>query len=76
MAQQNPVRDHAADYRTASLAAGFQGWMYGGFTPAAGLFATLTSMGMLGLLMPAAVVGSAVVATLVATAVWACGAGR
>ena len=31
-----------------SLAAGFQSYMYGDFTPAGGIFATLTSMAMLG----------------------------
>ena len=30
------------------MAAAFQAYMYGGFTPAAGVFATLTSLGMLG----------------------------
>ena len=37
---------------TGSLAASFQAWMYGGFTPAAGIFATFTSLGMIGLLNP------------------------
>ncbi|KAL2129337.1 hypothetical protein VTI74DRAFT_7929 [Chaetomium olivicolor] len=36
-----------------SVAAIFQSCMYAGFTPAGGIFATLTSMGMLGMLMPA-----------------------
>jgi len=49
--------------------------MYGGFTPAAGIFATLTSLGMLGLLNPLAVVIAAVVAMVVALIVWACGVG-
>ncbi|CAG8947300.1 unnamed protein product [Penicillium salamii] len=49
-----------------SLAAGFQSFMYGGFTPAGGIFATLTSMAMLGTLMPAALVIAVLVATLVA----------
>ncbi|KAI0598748.1 hypothetical protein F4775DRAFT_554196 [Biscogniauxia sp. FL1348] len=59
-----------------TLAAAFQSYMYGGFTPAGGLFATLTSMAMLGTLMPAAALAAAVVATGVAGIVWACGAGR
>lgn len=33
-----------------SLAAGFQSFMYGGFTPAGGIFAILTSLGMRGIL--------------------------
>jgi hypothetical protein len=58
-----------------STAAGFQAWMYGGFTPAAGIFATLTSLGMLGLMMPAAVAFAASFATIVAFLVWAFGIG-
>ncbi|KAI2637536.1 hypothetical protein GGS21DRAFT_483911 [Xylaria nigripes] len=58
------------------LAPAFQSYMYGGFTPAGGIFATLTSMAMLGVLMPSVVVGAAVVATIVASIVWACGVGR
>jgi hypothetical protein len=50
--------------------------MYGGFTPAAGVFATLTSMGMLGVLMPAVLVIAIVLATVVAGIVWLSGAGR
>lgn len=37
---------------TGTLAAAFQSFAYGGFAPAGGIFATLTSMGMLGFLMP------------------------
>ena len=37
-------------YELGSLAAGFQSFMYGGFTPAGGIFATLTSLAMLGIL--------------------------
>ncbi|KAK3294640.1 uncharacterized protein B0H64DRAFT_191615 [Chaetomium fimeti] len=59
-----------------SIAAGFQSFMYAGFTPAAGIFATLTSMGMLGVLMPAVVIAAVVVATAVAATVWLCGVGR
>merc|ERR1712230_92801 len=44
---------------SGSLAAAFQSWMYGGFTPAAGIFATLTSVAVL-------------IATLVAVITWLC----
>lgn len=50
--------------------------MYGGFTPAGGIFATLTSMAMLGLLMPAVLVLAIVLATGVAIIVWVNGVGR
>ncbi|TFB00228.1 hypothetical protein CCMA1212_007761 [Trichoderma ghanense] len=59
-----------------TVAAVFQSWMYGAFTPAGGIFATLTSMAMLGTLMPAASILAAVVATGAAIAVWALGVGR
>ncbi|KAG6017133.1 hypothetical protein E4U54_008247 [Claviceps lovelessii] len=59
-----------------TLAAAFQSYMYGGFTPAGGIFATLTSIGMLGMLMPAAALLAAMIATGVAVAVWAWGVGR
>ena len=59
-----------------SLAAAFQSYMYGGFTPAGGIFATLTSMAMLGILMPPAAIFAAFLATGVALIVWACKAGR
>ncbi|RYP80245.1 hypothetical protein DL769_002547 [Monosporascus sp. CRB-8-3] len=49
-----------------SLAAAFQSSMYGGFTPAGGLFATLTSLGMLGYFAPAMTVTAAVIAFFVA----------
>jgi hypothetical protein len=49
--------------------------MYGGFTPAAGIFATLTSVGMLGYAMPVYAAASAVTATFVAVLVWAQGVG-
>lgn len=57
-------------------AAAFQAWCYGGFTPAAGIFATLTSLAMLGLFVPAAAVIGALMATAVSALVWACGVGR
>ncbi|RYO90502.1 hypothetical protein DL766_004033 [Monosporascus sp. MC13-8B] len=49
-----------------SLAAAFQSSMYGGFTPAGGLFATLTSLGMLGFFAPAVTVIAAAIAFSVA----------
>ena len=42
--------------------------MYGAFTPAGGIFATLTSVGMLGIAMPPFAALAVVIATLVATA--------
>ncbi|KAI1828329.1 hypothetical protein F4861DRAFT_535292 [Xylaria intraflava] len=59
-----------------TLAAAFQSYMYGGFTPAGGIFATLTSLVMLGALMPPLVILAAIIATLVAVLVWVGGAGR
>lgn len=50
--------------------------MYGAFTPAGGIFATLTSMAMLGTMMPPAAILAAVVATGVAILVWVWGIGR
>ena len=46
--------------------------MYGGFTPAAGIFATLTSVGALGFAVPLYAGAAVVVATFVAGLVWAC----
>ena len=54
-----------------SLAAAFQSFMYGAFTPAAGIFATLTSMAMLGYLAPAVVLLAAAIAGVVTLAVGA-----
>ncbi|KAH0605439.1 uncharacterized protein H6S33_004661 [Morchella sextelata] len=48
-----------------SLAAGFQAYAYGAFTPAGGFFAFLTSMGMLGLMMPLGLLAGAVLASFV-----------
>ncbi|OOQ91134.1 hypothetical protein PEBR_01075 [Penicillium brasilianum] len=56
-----------------SAAAAFQSWMYGGFTPAGGLFATLTSTAMVGLLIPSSVIPASIVATIVAVIVWKLG---
>lgn len=55
---------------SGSLAAAFQSFMYGAFTPAGGIFATLTSMGMMGTIMLPVVLVAAVVATCVAVLVW------
>jgi hypothetical protein len=49
-----------------SLAAAFQSWMYGGFTPAGGIFATLTSVTMLGIAMPPFAALAALLATVAA----------
>ncbi|GAP86791.1 putative transmembrane protein [Rosellinia necatrix] len=59
-----------------TLAAAFQSAMYGGFTPAGGIFATLTSMAMLGTLMPVAAIIAALIATMAAGIAWGYGAGR
>lgn len=58
-----------------SFAAAFQSWMYGAFTPAAGIFATLTSLGMLGVMAPWLLLSAACLATIAALIVWACGVG-
>jgi len=52
-----------------SLAAAFQSFMYGGFTPAGGIFATLTMVGMTGFAMPVFALLAGVVATVVAVVV-------
>jgi len=49
--------------------------MYGGFTPAGGIFATLTSMAMLGALVPMLLVAAVAMASLVAVIVWLIGVG-
>ncbi|KAF3760208.1 hypothetical protein M406DRAFT_358542 [Cryphonectria parasitica EP155] len=59
-----------------SAAAAFQSFMYGGFTPAGGLFATLTSMAMVGTLMPWLAAIASVLATFVSAMVWVYGVGR
>ncbi|KAH7333647.1 hypothetical protein B0J17DRAFT_676280 [Rhizoctonia solani] len=53
-----------------SLAAWFQSAVYGAFTPAGGLFAVMTSVGMLGIACPPVVIPSAIIATLVVLAAW------
>lgn len=64
------------DGGTGSIAAAFQSVAYAGFTPAGGVFATLTSMGMLGALNPAAVGTAMGLATGVAVVTYLCGVGR
>lgn len=59
-----------------TIAAAFQSYMYGAFTPAGGIFATLTSMAMLGTMMPPAAILAVVIATGVAILVWVWGIGR
>ncbi|KAH6632009.1 hypothetical protein F5144DRAFT_238443 [Chaetomium tenue] len=59
-----------------SIAATWQSYVYAGFTPAGGIFATLTSIAMLGLLIPVVAIVAAVVATIVTVTVWLCGVGR
>jgi hypothetical protein len=61
-----------ADNCQGSLAAAFQGWAYGAFTPAAGIFATLTSLGMVGFLAPAVAFFGAGVATATTFVAWLC----
>lgn len=55
---------------SGSTAAAFQSVVYGGFTPASGLFAILTSLAMLGLLAPAMAIIAGVVASIIAAIVW------
>ena len=55
-----------------SLAAAFQAWAYGGFTPAGGIFATLTSLGAIGLLAPPVAAFGAGVATATTFIAWLC----
>ncbi|CAE6509428.1 unnamed protein product [Rhizoctonia solani] len=53
-----------------SLAAWFQSAVYGAFTPAGGLFAVMTSVGMLGVACPPVVIPSAIIASLAAWIAW------
>ena len=59
-----------------TIAAAFQSWAYGDFTPTGGIFATLTSMAMLGTLARMQVAVSPGFASVVAVVVWGCGVGR
>jgi len=65
----------ADSFATGTLAAAFQSLAYGAFTPAGGIFATLTSMGMIGSLEPQIVGVAAGVACVVTVLVWAWGVG-
>ncbi|KAF1821324.1 uncharacterized protein K489DRAFT_411695 [Dissoconium aciculare CBS 342.82] len=53
-----------------TLVASFQSWVYGGFTPAGGIFATLTSLAMLGYFMRLQAGVAFVIATGVAVTVY------
>lgn len=53
-----------------SAAAVFQAFAYGAFTPAGGIFATLTCLGMTGMLIPLTAAVASVLATIVATFTW------
>lgn len=64
------VPKYQTDDLRGSLAAAFQAWAYGAFTPAGGMFATLTSLGMVGLLAPAVAIFGAGFATTVVSVVW------
>ena len=59
-----------------TAAAVFQSVAYGAFTPAGGIFATLTSIAMTGGLFWPAAVPAAILATAVAGIVWVAGVGR
>lgn len=61
---------------SGTAAAVFQSVIYGAFTPAAGIFATLTSVAMTGGLVWPAAVFAAIIATVVAAVVWIIGIGR
>ena len=62
--------------KSGTAATLFQSVFYGAFTPAAGIFATLTSIAMTGRLLWPAVVFAAVLATIIAAVVWVAGTGR
>ena len=59
-----------ADGLRGSRARAYQSKTYGAFTPARGIFATLTSLGMTGNLAPVVVAVGVSVATVVAFVVW------
>lgn len=61
--------------KIGTLAAAFQSWAYGGFTPAGGIFATLTSLGMLGWLAPLQTALAMGIATAVTAVLQICGMG-
>lgn len=51
-------------YPTGSIAAAWQSYAYGAFTPLGGAFALLTSMAMLGKMQSVAAIAGAIVATI------------
>ncbi|KAL5637547.1 hypothetical protein ACGC1H_004088 [Rhizoctonia solani] len=53
-----------------SLAAWFQSVVYGAFTPAGGVFAVMTSVGMLGVACPPVVIPAVIIASLAAWIAW------
>ncbi|EKG14162.1 hypothetical protein MPH_08665 [Macrophomina phaseolina MS6] len=53
-----------------SAAAAFQSFVYGGFIPAGGVFATLTSLAMQGYLAPAMAMIAGILASIIAAIVW------
>ncbi|KAI1653295.1 hypothetical protein F4813DRAFT_375342 [Daldinia decipiens] len=55
---------------TGTIAAGFQSAMYGGFTPAGGIFASLTSLAMLHLLAPSLIAAAAIIAMILAVIIF------
>lgn len=74
LSQVNLLTEQAVSFNSSlvisgSLAAGFQSWMYGGFTPAGGIFAVLTSIGAIGFLHPPLIIQAAIISSLVTTIV-------
>lgn len=59
-----------------SATAAFQSAAYGAFTPAGGLFALLTGMGMTGTFIPYSLLAALIVASITAGCVWYFGVGR
>ena len=60
----------STDLEVGTLAAGAQSLLYGGLVPAGGFFASLTSMGMLGTLLPLALGVSAGCAAVAGFFAW------
>ncbi|KAH8928589.1 hypothetical protein BT69DRAFT_1257208 [Atractiella rhizophila] len=59
-----------AGVAAGSMAAAFQSYWYGGFTPAGGFFAILTSIAMLGFLVPVLAFFSVCIASLITFLLW------
>lgn len=57
-------------YSTGSIAAAWQSYAYGAFTPFGGAFAFLTSMAMLGKMQSVAAIAGAIVATILTAGVF------